>query len=217
MFSKLSYCALGVITLVYFDRAIVGGFTQESQRSSEQKVIEKNDLICLPASIALRTLSLKAHEMPEKDSVQERNQRDLTTYDKAGPYSLKPSLDVRTRSSVLIAIRRFIWHHWQSRRLGHVVTTYYSKEGEPITYSFFIEADREGNWVVAVEVNKRLVARGGSRQKYLETEKFVADRVERICNSTGSRGIENDTKDATREARFFKLRLIEKGNIRFEM
>lgn len=218
MFGKVLYCIFGAMTLVYFDRTVPGVLLAQTQLSKAHTVVGRSESPDVPASIVSRTLSFKADSMSQENPSKKHNQRDLGAYDKAGPYSLKPSLNTRTRATILTALRGFIWEHWYKRSLGHVVTTFYSKEGEPSTYSFFIEADEKGNWRVAVEVNRLLVTRGGSKQKYSETDKFAADTVERIEVSGESEKIRTIPKDAPRKPQSFKLRLIdEKGSVRFEV
>lgn len=201
MLTKLFYYLLGAIIMVYSNSIILSITLPQA----------------LPASITSRTLSLKAGSLMQENSAK-KHKRDLSTYDKAGPYALKLSLAARTRNSMLSALREFIWDHWHNRKRGHVVTTFYSKEGEPITYSFFIEPDEKGSWHVTVEIDRLLTGRGGSKKKYSETDKFAAYTVERIEVGGNYETIRTIPNDVTREPQSYKLRLIdEKGKVRTEV
>lgn len=148
---------------------------------------------------------------------KKQTQRDLRVYDKAGPYYVQSNLDAKDRATVLANIRQFIWQHWSKRTLGYVVSTFYSKEGEPITYAFFIEADEKGNWRVAVEIDRLLVARGESKKRYAKTDNFEVDAVQRI-DVLENGMIRTIPEDVPREPRSFKLRLVDdQGNVRFEV
>jgi len=218
MFGKIFYCIFGAMTLVYFNRTVPSVLPPRTAFNNEHIAGERSDLTYVPALITSRTLSFKADSIMQENSCKKHNQRDLGAYDKTGPFSLRPSLDARTRATVLTSLRGFIWEHWYKRSLGRVVSTFYSKEGERITYSFFIEPDENGNWRVAVEVYRLLVTRRGSKGKYSETDRFAADTVERIEVSGDSEKIRTIPKDVPREPESYKLRLIDKkGNVRFEV
>ena len=166
MFGKTFCCILGVMGMVYFDHAVPAVPPPQTQHSPGHSLFE-GDLRYLAAWIVSRPLTQKADSMMQDSSPKKHKERDLSRYDKAGPYSLKLSLDARTRATMLATLEQFIWKHWSKRTLGHVVSTFYSKEGEPITYSFFIEANEKGNSCVAVEVDRSFVTRGESKKNIL--------------------------------------------------
>ena len=106
--------------------------------------------------------------------------RDLSRYEKAGPYTIELKLDAQARAKLEADIREFLWNHWQQRRLGHVMVTQYSKEGEPSTSSYFVEPDEKGIWHITVKIDRTLVDRGGSKSQHQESVEYEAYLVERI-------------------------------------
>lgn len=216
MFGKTFCCILSVMVLVYFDHAVPAVPPPQTQDSSGHSLFGEGDLRYLAARIVSRPLELKADSMMQDSSPKKHKERDLSRYDKAGPYSLKLSLDARTRATMLATLRQFIWEHWSKRTLGHVVSTFYSKEGEPITYSFFIEANEKGNSCVAVEVDRLFVTRGESKKRYSQMYAFEVNTVQRI--EVLRDGIRTIPEEVPREPVSFKLRLIDdRGNVRLEI
>jgi len=106
--------------------------------------------------------------------------RDLSLYDKAGPYVISLNLDAQSRDKMESDAREFLWSHWHQRRLGHVMVTQYSKEGEPSTSSYFVEPDQKGIWHIAVKIERTLVEREGSKSQHQESVEYKAYLVERI-------------------------------------
>jgi D-aminopeptidase len=68
--------------------------------------------------------------------------------DKAGPYSLSNGLTRSKENQILMQIRSFLWDHWASQRKGQLEATAYTIEGDPTTYTFFIESDASGKWCI---------------------------------------------------------------------
>ena len=48
-------------------------------------------------------------------------------------------------------LREFLWEHWSQKRLGRVVATFYSIEGDPTTHHLYIEPGGDGRWRVVSE------------------------------------------------------------------
>ena len=200
MYSLVFCCILGGGFLVISDQTLFSVSLRQSQWQGDQSLTQFN------TDITMQT-----------DLSTQQTQRDLSVYDKAGPYSVKPTLNGRDRAVVLSRLRRFLWEHWYGRKLGHVITTFYSKEGEPIIYSFFIEPDGKGYWGISIEVKQSLVSRDNSKQKYSKVDIVTANNLERIELEDGG-NIKPIDKDATREPQSYKLRLIDqKGNVRLEI
>jgi hypothetical protein len=83
-------------------------------------------------------------------------------------------------------LREFVWEHWRQKRLARVVATFYSIEGDPITYRMFIEPDATGRWRVLSEYESEccaLYALEKKRKKIKrqrETGIVIYDIVERV-------------------------------------
>lgn len=116
----------------------------------------------------------------QNKSLQQKKMRDLSLYEKVGPYNLELTIDAQARASKEAEIREFLWNHWQQRRLGQATVTRYSREGEPSTSSYFVEPDENGIWYIAVKIDRTLVDRGGSKGQHQESVEYDAYFVERI-------------------------------------
>ena len=106
--------------------------------------------------------------------------RDLSLYDKAGPFTLDNTVPNEMRKVTEARVREFLWDHWQRRRLGYLVFTDYSKEGEPTTLSFFIEPDGNGEWHTSITWERMRFARGGRKGKWHEHGEYSAYSLGRI-------------------------------------
>ena len=80
--------------------------------------------------------------------------RDLSKYEKAGPYRLGLSAMHRAAAA---DIRAFLWKHWSQRRLSTLNVTDYTKEGDRITRVFYIEPDQHGTWNVYLQEQAEFV------------------------------------------------------------
>jgi hypothetical protein len=72
-------------------------------------------------------------------------------YARAGPYHIYPYEGEETKARA--EIREFIWNHLANRKLGYLEATFYTKEGEPFTHFFFIEANSSGTWQIRVMID----------------------------------------------------------------
>jgi photosystem II stability/assembly factor-like uncharacterized protein len=108
------------------------------------------------------------------------SKRVLDQYDNGGHYTIRLNTDAATRSRQEASIREFLWQHWRGQRYGRISATWYSREGEPSTSSFFVEPDAGGNWNLSVEIIRSLNGRGGSSWQSRESVNYSAYSVERI-------------------------------------
>src|SRR2546426_888613 len=117
-------------------------------------------------AIASSILLLSCSSAMQSESLQQKKMRDLSLYEKIGPYTLELTIDAQARASKEAEIREFLWNHWQRRRLGQVAVTRYSREGEPSTSAYFVEPDEKGIWHIAVKIDRTLVDRGDSKGQH---------------------------------------------------
>lgn len=115
---------------------------------------------------------------------QKAVKRDLSLYDKAGPLTLDNTMPNEMRKKTEAQVREFLWDHWQRRRLGYLVLTAYSKEGEPSTSTYFIEPDERNVWHTNVTIERMNYARGGRKGKWHEHAEFSAYSLGRIQRRT---------------------------------
>lgn len=132
------------------------------------------------SAVASLVLMLSCNPMIQNSSLQQAKMRDLSRYDKAGPYTIELNLDAQARANIEAEVREFLWNHWQQRRLGYVSVTRYSKEGEPSASSYFVEPDGKSVWLIAVKIDRKLVDRGGSKSQRHESVEYGAYFVERV-------------------------------------
>lgn len=138
-------------------------------------------------------------------------QRNLDLYERAGPFTLDLDLDSQSRTNTEAEIREFLWKHWHQRRLGHLVATWYSKEGEPSTSAYFVEPDEKGIWHIAITINRTLVERTGSKRQLQNTIEYDAYSIERVDVSKGTLGRSIAIPEGeTRSPQSYRLRLKDK-------
>lgn len=104
--------------------------------------------------------------------------RDLSDYEKAGPFDL--SLWARDRAKTEAVIREWIWHHWKEKRLAHLVFNAQSIEGEPSKSLYYVEPDGAGGWRVSVRIERHLSDRRGSGRRWFEAVEFDAFALEPV-------------------------------------
>ena len=132
------------------------------------------------SALAGSILMMSCSQMIQSDPVQKPRMRDLSRYDRGGPYALELGLDAQTRANREAEVREFLWNHWHQRGLGYVTVTQYSKEGEPSTSSYFVEPDEKGVWQIAIKIDRMLVDRDGTKSQHYESVEYDAHFVERI-------------------------------------
>ena len=112
---------------------------------------------------------------------QESHGRDLTLYDKAGPFEI--TLDDMTRGHGQVVegkIRQWLWNHWTSQRRACLKVKRYSNEGEPSTSSYFVEPDDRGRWRIAVVIVRVLMDGRHPSKKVEQENAYEAYSVERV-------------------------------------
>jgi len=76
--------------------------------------------------------------------------RELSKYDNGGAFDF--AWDIAPQHDQMRAkLREFVWQHWREKRMGRVVAKFHSIEGDPTTYTFYIEPDVHGRWRVVSE------------------------------------------------------------------
>ena len=83
--------------------------------------------------------------------VQRARQRDLARYDDGGTFDFNWGRGPEAHETMRPQLREFLWQHWNQKRLGRVIVTFYTLEGDPTTYHFYIEPDANGRWHVVSE------------------------------------------------------------------
>lgn len=132
------------------------------------------------SAVASLFLMLSCNPTIKSSSLQQAKMRDLSGYEKAGPYTIELNLDAPARANIEAEVREFLWNHWQQRRLGYVRVTLFSKEGEPSASSYFVEPDEKSAWRIAVKIDRTMVNRGDSKSQRHESVEYGAYFVERI-------------------------------------
>jgi hypothetical protein len=110
-------------------------------------------------------------------------ERSLNRYEKAGPYTVLPTAE--NAASVEAEMRDFLWQHWHKRQLGYLSATFYSKEGDATTSSYFVEPDKFGNWHIEVVIESTRLVRSGIRGNQSSKNKtrktcYAAFSIERV-------------------------------------
>ena len=168
---------------------------------------------------AVAVLLLSCHPTVQCVSLKQAKMRDLSRYDKAGPYTIDLNLDAQSRANIEAEVREFLWNHWKQRRLGYVRVTRYSKEGEPSASSYFVEPDEKSVWQIAVKIDRTLLDRGGSKSQRHESVEYGAYFVERVAvakDGLTQRAVIPDGE--TRSPQSYRLALRdEKGKPLIEM
>jgi hypothetical protein len=102
--------------------------------------------------------------------------RNLALYDQVGPYKVVPWRKGATQTQA--EIRSFLWEHWQGHRRGCVTVTTYTKEGNAVTSSYYVEPDGQGTWKISVHWEREISYVGGGHGH--ESGDFDSYKVRRI-------------------------------------
>jgi hypothetical protein len=148
-----------------------------------------------------------------------QNPRDLTHYDDGGAFDLgwagRPDADAKMRPK----LRDFLWEHWTQKHLAHVVVTFYTIEGDPMTYNLFVEPDRDRRWRVVAEYESECcwyyAMEKPKRKRKREKGAVIYDVVERVqASGSGQAPLSLTPEGNPREANSYILRLrqIVDGN-----
>ena len=110
--------------------------------------------------------------------------RDLSGYIDGGTFDFSWSALPVADERMMPLLRQFVWQHWHNKQRAHVVATFYSIEGDPMTYNLFIEPETNGHWRVVAEWEREcclLYAMQKPKRKRERTNGVsVYDIVERI-------------------------------------
>jgi hypothetical protein len=109
--------------------------------------------------------------------------KNISRYDKLGPYEVP--VGGKNLSAVEAEVCEFIWEHWTQHRLGYVIVTFHSIEGEPSTSQMFVEPDEAGLWHLSTRIERKLIDRRAfSDPKFKgtveQTDEYKAYEIERI-------------------------------------
>jgi hypothetical protein len=115
--------------------------------------------------------------------------RDLSRYDDGGTFDFNWGVGPQAHERMRPKLREFLWEHWSQKRLGRVVATFYSIEGDPATYHLYIEPGEDGRWHVVSEFETECCwfysmekpKRKREHRKGVE----IYDRVERVEGPNG--------------------------------
>jgi hypothetical protein len=75
-----------------------------------------------------------------------------TQYETAGPFRIARRMSSTQVDEIETQIRSFLWHHLAAKIPGKLDLTYYTLEGEPSQYLFFVEANSQGDWAIRAKV-----------------------------------------------------------------
>jgi hypothetical protein len=109
------------------------------------------------AYFAALQLALLLCPLPQTDMTKRISHpplHDVDTYDRAGPYELVRRPDGNPPFDQIDRIRGWLWIHWTERRLGLLIVTRFTTEGDRITAHYYIEPDSENRWRIALKVER---------------------------------------------------------------
>lgn len=118
---------------------------------------------------ALFVVALLALTCSCADEISDPPSRNLSSYDVIGPFSTNFAAH-RDSHRAEAQVREFLWEHWRQHRNGTLVITKQYVEAV-FKISYFVEADKAGNWVIAEE------AYSLSSNK---PQRFSCSRIERV-------------------------------------
>lgn len=158
-------------------------------------------------SVLTTCLVLQVGLMMQGQSSGQRTERDLTAYDKAGPYTIdyEPPF---AGDKYLGEIRGFLWEHWKERRLGVVKATFYTIEGDPTISSTFVEPDAKGCWRITVEsesIISALLPKGRKPKHKVTREDY--DQIDRVEPNERETNLIPISPSDVRDPQSYKLRL----------
>ena|SRR5215471_15840966 len=138
--------------------------------------------------------------------------RDLMSYEKSGPFTINAIVDSEAAADADAAVRKFMWDHWNQRRRGLVVATYFSREGQPKNNTIYIEPGSEG-WEIVVESRFRAAPlESGQERDKMETHCASYDVVEREWDPEGSAERARIAGQALQDPHLYTLRLLNTRN-----
>ena len=125
-------------------------------------------------------------------AAQETKARDLSRYEDGGTVDLSWDRGGAELEGSRSKLRNFLWEHWSQHRLGRIVSTIYSLEGDPTTISFYVEPDENGAWRVATEYERYCCWFYGmeGKERKRETGKGTYYIVERVVGGRDAKAKE---------------------------
>jgi hypothetical protein len=179
---------LRILTLARISKDV--SFHQASNGEDEVCVVRiEGSFIMIVKWISVLTtcLVLQSGLIMQGQSSRQLARRDLTAYDKAGPYTIDYEPPYKG-DKYLGEIRSFLWEHWKERRLGVVNATFYTIEGDPTISTSFVEPDANGCWRITVEsesIISALLPKGKKPRREITQDDYdVIDRVEATGESS---------------------------------
>lgn len=82
---------------------------------------------------------------------QTTQKRELSRYDDGGTFDFNWGAGPQAHERMRPKLREFLWGHWSQKRMGRVVVTFYSIEGDPTTLNLYVEPGEDGRWRVVSE------------------------------------------------------------------
>jgi hypothetical protein len=110
-----------------------------------------------------------------RDRLQESPSNSATHYEMAGPYRiLWGESSQPAGKGILTQIRGFLWEHYDGKVPGKLDATFYTLEGEPTHYLFFVDAGPTGEWEIRATIT---MLRGDySRPKKKPSQTIVEEK-----------------------------------------
>ena len=133
--------------------------------------------------------------------------RDLSAYDKAGPYTIDYEPPFKA-DKYLGEIRSFLWEHWKEQRRGLVTATFYTLEGDPTTSRYFVEPDAKGAWHIRIDsesIISAMLPKGRKPRREITHDTY--DEIDRVEASGGGPTLIPIPKDEVRQPQMYQLRL----------
>lgn len=135
-------------------------------------------LMLIRIFLSLIILFFGSFQVEAQSSLLKSSQkRDLSLYDKIGPFSMRLG---EINGPITSQLREFLWEHWLNKRLGYVQATRYSKEGDANSYSYFIEPGEDSIWHVVIIVTRTLNNRMNPGKKPHIFNKLIVLSIERF-------------------------------------
>jgi hypothetical protein len=148
-------------------------------------------------------------------AAQTTAKRDLTRYDQGGTFDFTWSTGPAAHERMRPLLREFVWRHWSQKQLGRVVATYYTIEGDPTTYNFFIEPDANGRWLVIAEYDSECcwnyALEKPKRKREHTTGVTIYDIVDRVVQTNNRSGWLSVTSADFRDSKSYSVRLRRTG------
>jgi hypothetical protein len=137
--------------------------------------------------------------------------RELSKYDNGGAFDF--AWDIAPQHDQMRAkLREFVWQHWREKRMGRVVATFYSIEGDPTTYTFYVKSDIDGRWRVVAEYETECcwfyAMDKKKRKRKIKRGVEIYDVVVRLANGNSRADVTKEISEfESREPSGYRLRL----------